>query len=160
MRLPALMIALAAAGGLLASQQAAWAAPPAKPAARAPARPAPRPAAPLIRTPAEARAAELALLGDAQCAARFMLLSELYPGNPAFVQAAKQRLAWAGNKAFDARLNLPPEQVIADIKAQADARGSRIRDQQGVLLLMEEVNACETRYAMPLTRVTQTPVAP
>lgn len=103
----------------------------------------------------DARAAELAGLDDVQCAARFALLGQLFAQNPQAASVMQQKTAIAGNRAVVGSATLTQEKVIEQVRRAAQERATRIKGENDIYPLVQEANACETRYGLPLSTLGQ-----
>jgi hypothetical protein len=93
----------------------------------------------------------LAGLDDRQCAARFYLMGALMAQDPAFQQVMRSKMQAAAGKAREADPALQPQRFLELVQREAQERGSKMTKPEDVDPLLEEVNACETRYGQPLT---------
>ncbi|MGV3553982.1 MAG: hypothetical protein ACO1OD_01870 [Croceibacterium sp.] len=94
----------------------------------------------------------LAGLDDRQCAARFYVLGALMAQDAAFQQVMRTKMQAAAGKAREADPALEPQRFLEMVQREAQERGSKMTKAEDVDPLLEEVNACETRYGQPLTK--------
>ena len=97
------------------------------------------------------RERSLAGMDDRQCAARFYVMGALMAQDPAFQQAMRSKMQVAAGKAREADPGLEPQRFLEMVQREAQERGSKMTKPEDVDPLLEEVNACETRYGQPLT---------
>jgi hypothetical protein len=94
----------------------------------------------------------LAGLDDRQCAARFYVMGALMAQDTAFQQVMRSKMQFAAGKAREADPALQPQRFLELVQREAQERGSKMTKPEDVDPLLEEVNACETRYGQPLTK--------
>jgi hypothetical protein len=91
-------------------------------------------------------------LDDRQCAARFYVMGALMAQDPAFQQVMRTKMQVAAGKAREADPGFEPQRFLEMVQREAQERGSKMTKPEDVDPLLEEVNACETRYGQPLTK--------
>ena len=93
----------------------------------------------------------LAALDDQQCVARFMVFGGAMAGDAELQRVMSYKMNVAAGKAMAAAPDLTQERLAQLVQRAGAELGSKIKTQDDFARLVEEVNACERRYAMPLT---------
>lgn len=102
----------------------------------------------------QAGADRLAALDEKQCIARFLLAASVMPNDKPFQQVMAKKMETVGAKAMAADAGLTKVRLLELAQRAGIERGSKVKSPEDFKLVLEEVNACERRYGMPLTLTT------
>ncbi|MEQ1755534.1 MAG: hypothetical protein ABL973_15535 [Micropepsaceae bacterium] len=94
----------------------------------------------------------LAALDDRACAIRFELAANLFPPGSSSQALMHQRAGAAGNKALSEKPDMPRERFAQMLQSELIERAGKYKSGAYKLSeIIEEVNACERRYNMPVS---------
>lgn len=100
----------------------------------------------------KARSDRLASLDDRACAIRFELAANLFPAGSPSATLMHQRASAAGNRALSALPDMPRERFAQLLQRELVERADKFKSGSYKLEeIIEEVNACERRYSMPVS---------
>jgi hypothetical protein len=97
--------------------------------------------------------ARLAALDEQQCAIRFWIAVASSQNNPPVLQEMQRRAILAANKVIEAQPGMTQERLGVVIQREGQARGEKLTDQKLREEYVEELNACELRYGLSVTRL-------
>ncbi len=102
--------------------------------------------------------ARRAALDDTQCAVRFWILAAGSAGNAPVQQAAMKKIDLAAGKVMAAQPGLKPERLAEVIQREGTARVEKLQSKSWTAEeLLTDVNDCEHRYGVPLTKMNSAP---